>query len=294
MPITALVRGESVFINLKSYLSASSLTMKVGSLKLNSLLSIIPSCLMIGFSILGVVLLQSSTISKQDLDKTLSDYQKVETEESQKLTLLAKTPRLGFDNVLADWLYLQFIQYFGDTEAREKTGYGLVPDYFLLISEDDPHFVEALNLLEVGNSLFAAQPEVSIELLEKALGKIQPKFISRIPPYYLWRAVGNNELLFIGNTEAAKEAYQKSIEWANHYKDDDSRRIIDISERSINFLNKNPDSTAARIGAWVSILANNSDPKTAKRVMEEIEKLGGTISTNSDGSLRISIPQNSD
>jgi hypothetical protein len=224
------------------------------------------------------------------VSKTLTDYQKEENETARQVSLLHRMPAIGFDNLIADWIYLNFIQYFGDTEARQKTGYSLLPDYLAGVVKRDPHFVEALILIEVGNSLFAGLPQQSVALLEQALEQIQPKFISRLRPYYLWRYKGNNELLFLGDVAQAKKSYQKSIEWAAVYDDQDSRKIQAISQKSLASLNKNSGSKSARIGAWVNILSNTPDPKTVDRVIQEIEQLGGEVTLLAGGRITVKVP----
>jgi hypothetical protein len=247
----------------------------------------------VGCGLTGIVFLQNYDINTRKQNQNSSEFTRQEQAELQRLTLISRSPRLGFDNMLSNWVYLGFIQYFGDTEARQKTGYSLTPKYFSLVVDQDPHFVEALTLIEVANSLFAALPETSVSLLSRALEKIQPNFISRIEPYYLWRTKGNDQLLFLGDVIGAKKSYAKSIEWAENYDNDDSRKIADISRRSIDFLNNNSDSKSARIGAWVNILANNPDPKVRARVVEEIEKLGGKIKVLSPSQISVSVPQGS-
>ena len=49
------------------------------------------------------------------------------------LNLLERLPTFGFDNVLADWVFLNFLQYFGDQDARRITSYQLSPEYFEVI-----------------------------------------------------------------------------------------------------------------------------------------------------------------
>ena len=39
--------------------------------------------------------------------------------------MLKNLPSFGFDNLIADWTFLKFLQYFGDDEARDVTGYDL-------------------------------------------------------------------------------------------------------------------------------------------------------------------------
>src|SRR5690349_1754508 len=60
--------------------------------------------------------------------------------EKIRLNLLQQAPTFGFDNVLADWVFLNFLQYFGDDPARLQTGYALSPEYFKVIIARDPRF----------------------------------------------------------------------------------------------------------------------------------------------------------
>jgi hypothetical protein len=53
---------------------------------------------------------------------------------------------------------------------------------------------------------FAGYPAKSVEYMEKSLEKTPPKIISPVyPPYYLWIYKGVDELLFLGDVEAAKK-----------------------------------------------------------------------------------------
>ena len=257
-------------------------------------LSTLQTFLILGFSLLGIVVLQSSTLHSQSLGmkNNLNEkvYQAEREKEKRQLNFLNTIPSLGFNNILADWVYLHFIQYFGDDKAREKSDYSLSKDYFSQIVQRDPLFMEALFRLDIATSLFAGNPQESTKLLGKALDEIPDyKFITNLPPYYLWRSKGNNELLFLGNVQLAKHDYLKSIELADIYNTKDSQRIKVISQQSIDFLNQNPDSRLARIGAWIGILSNRPDPKTFKRVISEIEKLGGEVSISSQGEVTIRL-----
>lgn len=243
-------------------------------------------------SLVGIVSLQSLELTPLDKSLTVKDYQKQVEEERSALKIFRRTPSLGFSNVIADWLYLQFIQYFGDNLARDQSGYVLSGDYFEQIVERDPNFNDAISKLDVAESLFAGNPQKSVNLLEKSLEKQPAKFQTSIPSYYLWRAKGNNELLFLGDPSAAIRSYRQSILSAKAYDDEESRRIMGISEKSIKFLETNPESKFARIGAWVSILSNRPDPKTVRRVVEAIEALGGTVTFSSDGTTKVQLPKN--
>ncbi|WLT37055.1 hypothetical protein NON20_13525 [Synechocystis sp. B12] len=212
-------------------------------------------------------------------------------QERARLDVAGRMPALGFDNILADWLYIQFIQYFGDDEMIKVSGYSLVPDYFEQIISRDPLFTDAISRADVAISLFTGEPGKSVELLSQALAQQPNHFLTNLPPYYLWRAKGNNELLFLGDIEAAKKSYAKSIVVAEAYDDDEARRIANISRGTIKFLESNPDSKFARISAWVTVLANRPDEKTVARVTQEIEELGGSVEMLPNGSIRVNVPE---
>jgi hypothetical protein len=247
--------------------------------------------ILITIASLGIIKLQSPNVNISDQSLSLEEYKNDNAKEKNELLVVEQMPKLGFTNIVADWLYLGFIQYFGDVEAREKTGYELIPKYFTQIVEDDPHFTDAIYKLDVANTLFAGLPQTSTDLVGKSLASIRPKFIVNIPPYYLWRSKGNNQLLFFNDIDGAKKSYKKSIEWAKAYDSEDSRRIINISEESIHFLENNPTSKFAQISAWVSILANRPDEKTINRIIKQIEALGGKVNRKSDGTISVSLPK---
>jgi hypothetical protein len=252
------------------------------------------SCGIMAVSIFGIVYLQYSGIADKTKPATSEEYNLQLEDEKLKLTALGKTPSFGFSNLIADWLYLQFIQYFGDNEARAISGYSLAADYFEQIVNKDPLFTGAISKLDVAMSLFAGEPQESVNFLTDALQKQPMKFQSSVPPYYLWRAKGNNELLFLGDADAAKKSYLNSINSGQIYNTEDSRRIVEISKRSIEFLKTNPDSKFARISAWVNVLSNNPDQKTIRRVTEEIAALGGKVEVLGDGVIQIKMPQDDD
>jgi tetratricopeptide (TPR) repeat protein len=261
------------------------------SIQIRLWLSSVVPWLIIVFCSVGVVVVQNMGLKSVQNQLSEEDYEKISQDEAIQLNFLVRSPSVGFDNIIADWVYLGFIQYFGDTPARNQTGHELLPKYYQLLVDKDPLFTDALFRLDVATSLFAGKPQVSADLLGEALAKMPRKFITKIQPYYLWRAKGNNELIFLGDIDAAKESYRQSIEWAKAYDDEESQKIVRISENSLRILAENPDSKEARIGAWVGVLANRPDEKTVKRVIEEIEKLGGKVTMQADGRITVSLPR---
>jgi hypothetical protein len=257
------------------------------------LAGILPSTVLVIICITSIIILQIPETKVQNSKLTVSEYQKLNNQEQLNLTFFQKLPSLGFQNILADWLYLKFIQYFGDSQAREKIGYTLSPDYFTQIVDRDPRFVDAMIKLDTATSIFAGNPRKSVDLLAKSLDQIPSKLISvGTPSYYLWLYKGIDELLFLGNPKMAKKSYKMARNWAKTYPDQNSKNIVSRTEESINFLEKNPKSKVAQIGAWAVVLSNNPDPKTIKRAIQEITSLGGKVTINPEGRLTVKVPPN--
>ncbi len=246
----------------------------------------------ITLSLTGIIWLQKLRIEPAKEGLKATEYQKKENLEKLQLDVYKGLPSLGFNNLLADWFYLGFIQYFGDGEARGQTGYSLSPDYFQLVAERDPRFVDAILRLSVSTSLFAGYPAKSVEYMEKSLEKTPPKIISPVyPPYYLWIYKGVDELLFLGDVEAAKNSNTMAANWAETYPDEASQNVAKRRRQTVKFLEENPQSRAAQIGGWSQILSRASDDKTIERALAEIQALGGEILIAPDGNLSVRVPE---
>jgi hypothetical protein len=231
------------------------------------------------------------------LQKLLTRQQSVPVEtlekdlkkESLRLNLLQNVPSFSYKNLIADWVYIDFLQFFGDNEARDKTGYSLSPEYFEVILGRDPRFLEAYLGLSVSTSLYGGMPDKTIALMDKGLKSLSPQLPKR--SYYIWRYKGTDELLFLGNAQAAQTSFLKAAEWANTYTDEESKQVVFISQKTAEFLSKNPGSKSARVATWTMVLNNNVDEKTRKRAIREIEALGGQVVTNPDGTTSIQAPK---
>ncbi len=249
----------------------------------------------IALSLTGVIWLQKSLINPNKQQLTTEEYEKQQELEKLQLNVYKGIPNLGYGNLLADWFYLRFIQYFGDGDARKQTGYPLSPDYFELVVDNDPRFVDANLKLAVSTSIFAALPQKSVQLLEQSLEKTPSKMTSPVyPPYYLWIYKGVDELLFLGDVEAAKNSNTMAANWADTYPEDDKYNSQSVAQRrrqTVNFLEKNPDSRAAQIGAWSQILNSAANQETVERALGEIQALGGEILVTPEGNIRVRVPE---
>jgi hypothetical protein len=208
--------------------------------------------------------------------------------EKLRLNLLEKLPTLGFSNLLADWVFLNFLQYFGDDDARAKTDYRLSPEYFEVILSRDPYFLDGYFFLSGSTSLYAGMPERSVALMDRSLQRLSPQ----VPPkaYYVWRYKGIDELLFLGDSKAAQHSFEMAAEWASTYTDPESQSIAAFSRRTAQFLARNPESKFAQVSAWSQVLGNATDDRTRKIAVERIRALGGDVVTGADGIPKVKLP----
>lgn len=226
----------------------------------------------------------------QDQNSTLSNTQIQRQEEAEKaqLAILKQFPTFGFDNLISDWVFLDFIQYFGDTPTRLRSGYGLSPDYFDVILSRDPYFLEGYFFLSASSSLFAGMPERTIEIFDRELPHLSPNTPDR--SYYVWRYKGIDELLFLGDSDAARQSFETAAEWASVYGDPESQSVERISRQMAEFLAQNPDSRRAQISAWIMVYYNALNKETQDLAIQNIERLGGQVSIRDNGFLDVEMP----
>lgn len=258
---------------------------------LNTLHQLFPTSIIALLSLVAITSLQIPQLKRLTQKTQTLNLETLKQElesETLRLNTLQKTPTLGFNNLLADWTFLNFLQYFGDDQARDKTDYSLSPKYFEIIVNRDPRFLGAYIGLSSSISLYAAQPEQSVALMEKGLKSMSPQ----TPPksYYVWRYKGTDELLFLGNPQAAKQSFTKAAEWASTYPDQESQYIAKASRRMAEFLNRNPNSKLAQVNAWALVLNYVHDKPTRQRVINRIEALGGKVIETPEGLAKIRLP----
>ncbi len=231
---------------------------------------------------------QLQRLKTQSQTATVEDIRRNVKQDQVQLTLLKKLPAFGFDHLLADWTFLNFLQYFGDTPARAKTDFTLSPDYFEVILGRDPYFLNAYTFLSTSSALYAGLPERSVAIARQGLSSLKPN----VPPesYYAWRQLGIDELLFLGDAQAARKSFETAANWAKQSSVPGSDRVAALSEQTAAFLANNPDSKTAQVAAWAMVLTNASDKRTHDIAILKIEALGGKVIPNPNGTFAIQPP----
>lgn len=237
--------------------------------------------------ITGIIYLQMPLLKSHNNALTKEQALRETQQNKVLLKFLKITPSLGFDNLIADWTFLKFIQYFGDAKAREYTDYSLNPDYFQVVVDKDPRFVTAYFLLNPATTIFSGRPDLSVKLLSQGLEYISPQ---QPQAYQVWFYKGIDELLFLGKPSSAEKSYRIAYEWSKY---SDNPFSLNAGQRALeiaNFLAENPDSTKAQASAWMSIFINANDAKTQQLALEKIKQLGGKLNIK-NGRLILSFPE---
>ncbi len=222
----------------------------------------------------GIVVLQSQEYQKSAQKVSSADYLAEEKEQSRLIDWQKRSPHFGYSNLMANWSYLNFVQYFGDQDARETIGYKLVPDYFETITRLDPRFTQAHLRLSIANSMYAGNPEKTIALMEQILDFVDPKSEAAA---YLWTSKGLDELLFMGDKEAAIKSYQMAAQWAALTQSDRSDGLTIKDLESALKSTSDVELKEAQIRAWSSVLVHIKDDHRQREIMNKIDNLKAEI-----------------
>ncbi len=228
-------------------------------------------CLILSICTIGIIKLQSKHYHHSIKQTQIINSLKEESSHKRAINIQKLIPSLGFDNLRADWLYLRYIQYLGNKEARDYTGYSLIPDYFETIIQYDPHFTEAYLALSTANSLYAGKPEKTVALMDRVLKSISPEISPKVS--FLWTYKGLDELLYLDDIQAAKKSYLTAARWAIQRGDKEGVKIARRNLNTAQFLAKNPDTREAQLAAWSMILPNIKDEQNRQVVIEKIQAL---------------------
>jgi hypothetical protein len=231
--------------------------------------SVLGAC---GLGILGLQQNRLKQIQAQAQSPALAEAQQV-----LSLQALNRLPKggLGFNNAIADWAFLRFLDYYGDEEARAKTGFGASPAFFDVITSRDPRFVDTYLFLSGTLSYQLGQPELAMKYMQRGLDALSPQSHARA--YQVPSLMGLDQLLLLGDTAGASQSYAKATEWAKGSIDPEEHKMARVFNRVSTNLQRDPDSSRVRFWAWSLIFAQSGtigDRKTQDRARQELLALG--------------------
>lgn len=250
--------------------------------------SYLPTIIIAASSVAGILSLQFNFLQDSQRFETKLNYSQQESWEQTQINTLTQIPAFGFDNLIADWAYYRFLQYFGDKPARRETGYSLLPEYLEVIAKKDPRFVEAYRYLAPVSSIYAGRPEATVRWLELALESLSPEIPSA---YLVWVHKAHDELLFLGDAKAASQSYAMAAQWAKTEDSPARQRSAQNLQQTADFLAQNPDSRIGQIASWRMVLAHTQDQEIQQVAIEKIEELGGEVNIDAQGRVQLNLPE---
>ncbi|MGB3532954.1 MAG: hypothetical protein WBA13_05495 [Microcoleaceae cyanobacterium] len=209
-----------------------------------------------------------------------------EQKQALQLQLLKNLPTLGYDNVIADWTFINFLQYFGDEPAREVTGYELNDDYFDVLTLLDPRWVDMYLFLSTSVSFYQAQPQTAVELMSRGTAALSPQISPTA--WIVWRLKGIDQLLLVGDTSGAIQSLFRAAEWAEASSNPDFARQF---RASAEVLQQNPDNLSTRLNAWLSVYYQTTDELVQQRATQELLSLGAEKEMGENGEVRFILPE---
>ncbi len=232
----------------------------------------------------GITLMQWQRLQQNRLT-TLNPKEQEQQEDLYIRSLqYLPTQGFGFNNLIADWTFLRFLQYYGDSEAREETGYSIAPEFFEVISLRDPRFVETYLFSSGTLSYELGMPEEAIKILDRGIAALDPKLHERA--FTLWTLKGLDQLLLLGDAPGAATSYAMAAEWAQQDPDPEMRPVAPVLQRRSEFLKTDPDSKAVRLWAWTVVYRQakaTGNDKTAARARAELLLLGAVEEKDASG-----------
>ena len=200
-------------------------------------------------------------------------------QEALRLKMLQTIPSFGFDNLIADWTFLKFLQYFGDDEARNVTGYNLSADYFDIVTRRNPRWVEIYPFLSVAVSYYQAKPEIAVQLIERGTNVLSPQIDPQA--WRVWRNKGLDELLLLGDTTESARSHEMAADWVEGTPE--GKKLAPMFRATADFLRRDPDSIPVRFAAWSAVYAQTNDKFVRMRARQALVKLGAVVQKDKDG-----------
>ncbi len=172
---------------------------------------------------------------------------------------------LGYDQLFADLIWLQLIQYAGDRDALKQGGYGRVEEFINNLVALDPHFIKAYWFAAFLIGGEAGKPAAATQILEKGIA-------SNPNDWDLPFIAGVNQYLYAHNEVAAARYYRMAAKFPQAPKW--LSRQADILETHIPAFIK-------QINVWTNIYDSAEDPNTKERAKNKLCELWLRVYLNS-------------
>ncbi|MEG4962916.1 MULTISPECIES: hypothetical protein [unclassified Microcoleus] len=207
-------------------------------------------------------------------------------QEALRLKMLKTIPSFGFDNLIADWTFLKFLQYFGDDEARDVTGYNLSQDYFDIVTRRDPRWADIYLFLSTAISFYQGKPETAVNLIERGTSALSPQINPQA--WIVWRTKGLDELLLLGDIPESINSHEMAADWVQGTPQGPT--LAPMFRATAEYLRRDPDSVPVRFTAWSTVYAQTTDKLVRQRAKQALVKLGAQVQKDKNGKESFILP----
>lgn len=209
-------------------------------------------------------------------------------QEALRLKMLKTVPSFGFDNLIADWTFLKFLQYFGDDEARDVTGYNLSQDYFDIVTQRDPRWADIYLFLSTAISFYQGKPETAVNFIERGTRALAVSPQIHSESWIVWRTKGIDELLLLGDIPESIRSHEMAADWVEKNPSGDS--LAQMFRATAEYLRRDPDSVPVLFTAWSTVYAQTTDKLVRQRAKQALVKLGAQVQKDKDGNESFILP----
>ena len=209
-------------------------------------------------------------------------------QEALRLRMLKKLPSFGFDNLIADWTFIKFLQYFGDDEAREVTGYNLGQDYFDIVTQRDPRWVDIYLFLSTAISFYQGKPETAVNLMERGTSALSLSPQMHSQSWIVWRTKGLDELLLLGDIPESIRSHEMAADWVEGSPE--GPKLAPRFRATAEYLRRDPDSVPVRFTAWNTVYTQTTDKLVRQRAKQALVKLGAQVQKDQNGNETFILP----
>jgi hypothetical protein len=188
---------------------------------------------------------------------------------------------LGYDRLLADYYWLEFVQYVGDTVPRERDRYAQASRYIDLIVTLDPQLVQAYYFAAFIIGKEQNRPKEAAEFIERGMRANQDN-------WYLPFLAGVNQYLYAHNEEEASRYYRlastypKAPTWLARQADI-LKAKIPSSIKEINIWDglytsakdsESKEKARAKLySLWQAVYKSAPTEKIQKRALDQLQRL---------------------
>jgi hypothetical protein len=164
---------------------------------------------------------------------------------------------LGYDRLLADYYWLAFISYIGDSRARELDNYSQADRYLDIVTRLDCHFIEAYWFCAFTVGADEGKPDLAQKIIDRGIA-------ANASDWTLPFIGGFNQYLFAGNDKVAARYYRMAARfphapaWLSHQ--------AAILERGIPRIYK-------QISTWENIYNAQESPLVRQKARETLASL---------------------